>query len=131
MTKSKYFYIHYAVFSGLAAATASTFGKLCWLPTLQEYYLLRIIFFACMITCNGAVWTLFVKALQDRNSSLRATVISSTSNYVFSVIIGFNVFGEVASLYVWLGMILILSGLSLLLSKNNNHVKTILLNKDK
>ncbi|XP_018563508.1 transmembrane protein 42 isoform X2 [Anoplophora glabripennis] len=118
--------IHFAILSGICASTASTFGKLSWLPILQEYILIRIAFFACMVVCNGAVWTLFVKALQQTNSSLNATVISSASNYVFSAVTGFVLFGEITSLLWWSGMFLIIVGLLLVLSNDSSVDKSIL-----
>lgn len=38
-----------------------------------------------MILCNGGVWTLYAKALQESNTSLTPTVLSSASNYFVSV----------------------------------------------
>jgi hypothetical protein len=38
-----------------------------------------------MVACNAGVWTLFVKALQNVESSLTATVTSAASNYCLSV----------------------------------------------
>lgn len=51
---------------------------------LQGYILLRILFFGMMLLSNAVVWTFFAKALQQ-SDSLTATVISSASNYIFSV----------------------------------------------
>lgn len=38
-----------------------------------------------MLACNAVVWTMFVKALHQSKSSLVATIISSTSNYLLTV----------------------------------------------
>ncbi|KAJ8930663.1 hypothetical protein NQ314_016504 [Rhamnusium bicolor] len=122
--------IHFAILSGFCASTASTFGKLSGLPTLEGYFPLRVILFLCMVICNGAVWTLFVKALQQTNSSLSATVASSASNYIFFVIepilyffqaiTGFVLFEETTSLFWWSGMFFIIIGLLLVLSNEKN-----------
>jgi drug/metabolite transporter (DMT)-like permease len=82
-----------------------------------------------MVACNAGVWTLFVKALQNVESSLTATVTSAASNYCLSVrapnrdyfqlnpifrrLQVFFVFGEVTTLIWWSGMSLIICGLLL------------------
>nr|CAH7713282.1 unnamed protein product [Callosobruchus chinensis] len=68
-----------------------------------------------MILCNAAVWRFFVRGLQE-SGSVRATAISSSTNYICSAIIGFAVFGEVTSLLWWSGMILIILGLVLIVT---------------
>ncbi|KAF2889877.1 hypothetical protein ILUMI_16296 [Ignelater luminosus] len=106
---------YYSALSGACAATASLFGKLSGLPTLQgPLIVLRVVFFILMIICNGGVWTLYVKALQATDSSLSATVLSAASNYFLSALIGFLVFGEVTSLIWWSGMMFVLVGLMLI-----------------
>ncbi|KAH0814708.1 hypothetical protein GEV33_008082 [Tenebrio molitor] len=77
------------------------------------YFIVRILFFALMVACNAGVWTLFVKALQNVESSLTATVTSAASNYCLSAVTGFFVFGEVTTLIWWSGMSLIICGLLL------------------
>ncbi|XP_023013665.1 transmembrane protein 42 isoform X2 [Leptinotarsa decemlineata] len=118
--------IKYALFSGLFASTASTFGKLSGLSVFEGIFYLRVVFFMGMLSCNGAVWTFFVKALQ-RTNSLTATVISSATNYVFSALAGFCIFDEVTSLLWWSGMFSIVTGLLLITAgeAKNNVSKTI------
>ncbi|XP_044270542.1 uncharacterized protein LOC123015118 isoform X2 [Tribolium madens] len=77
--------LNFAILAGFCASAASLFGKLSGLPTFEGLFIVRIIFFALMIICNAGVWTLFVKALQNVESSLTATVISAASNYCLSV----------------------------------------------
>jgi uncharacterized membrane protein len=77
--------VNYAVLAGFCASAASLFGKLSGLPTFEGYFIVRILFFALMVACNAGVWTLFVKALQNVESSLTATVTSAASNYCLSV----------------------------------------------
>ncbi|RZC39076.1 hypothetical protein BDFB_014680, partial [Asbolus verrucosus] len=76
--------VNYAILSGCCASAASLFGKLSGLPTFEDLFIIRVLFFALMIICNAGVWTLFVKALQEVESSLTATVISAASNYCLS-----------------------------------------------
>ncbi|KAJ8971947.1 hypothetical protein NQ317_013575 [Molorchus minor] len=97
------------------------FGKLSGLPIFQEYILLRLLFFVCMLICNSAVWTLFAKALQYTDSSLTATVISSATNYSFSALLGSLLFEETTSIFWWSGMFFIISGLLLVLSGERNE----------
>nr|CAI5822522.1 unnamed protein product [Callosobruchus analis]CAI5846869.1 unnamed protein product [Callosobruchus analis] len=68
-----------------------------------------------MVVCNAAVWRYFVRGLQQ-SGSVRATAISSSTNYICSAIIGFAVFGEVTYLLWWSGMILIIYGLVLIIT---------------
>ncbi|KAL1505869.1 hypothetical protein ABEB36_005327 [Hypothenemus hampei] len=117
--------IYYAVFSGIFAASASAFGKFCGLEMFQNLYAVRLIFFVLMLFCNAAVWTMFVKALHQSSSSLVATVISSTSNYVLTAFIGFVLLGEVTSFFWWFGMLFIIAGLVLIVQedKSETHKK--------
>jgi drug/metabolite transporter (DMT)-like permease len=105
--------VNYAVLAGFCASAASLFGKLSGLPTFEGYFIVRILFFALMVACNAGVWTLFVKALQNVESSLTATVTSAASNYCLSAVTGFFVFGEITTLIWWSGMSLIICGLLL------------------
>ncbi|KAK4877076.1 hypothetical protein RN001_009582 [Aquatica leii] len=106
---------YYSILSGVSAAAASLFGKLCGLPILQNYLIvLRLIFFSLMIICNGSVWTFYVKALQSSESSLSATVLSSAINYLLSALFGYVIFGEVTSLIWWTGLSFVLLGVVLI-----------------
>lgn len=76
------------------------------------------------------MWTFYTKALHERGGTLVATVVSSGTNYVFSVskdyhfiiiaikrfllpqaLLGSFVFGEKTSVVWWLGMSLVVLGL--------------------
>ncbi|XP_044270541.1 transmembrane protein 42 isoform X1 [Tribolium madens] len=113
--------LNFAILAGFCASAASLFGKLSGLPTFEGLFIVRIIFFALMIICNAGVWTLFVKALQNVESSLTATVISAASNYCLSALTGFLIFGEVTTLLWWSGMFLIICGLLLILRDQPNE----------
>lgn len=80
----------YAIYSGIAAALGSFFGKL---PSIMHhhfefmstsYYTAVVICWVLMVIANGMVWTNFVKSLQEL-SSIAATATSTGANYVFSV----------------------------------------------
>ncbi|XP_063925958.1 transmembrane protein 42 [Zophobas morio] len=108
--------VKYAVFSGCCASAASIFGKLSGLPMFEGLFIVRVLFFIFMLICNAGVWTLFVKALQNVESSLTATVISAASNYCMSAITGFFIFGEITTLIWWSGMFIIITGLLLIVT---------------
>ncbi|KAL3275789.1 hypothetical protein HHI36_020533 [Cryptolaemus montrouzieri] len=109
--------IHYAFFAGICAAAASVFGKLSGLPTLDNSFILRLLCFTLMIFLNGCVWTLFVKALHQSESSLLATVVSNASNFLFSTLMGYIVFRETTSMLWWIGLSFILFGLFLVMPR--------------
>ncbi|CAH1968254.1 unnamed protein product [Acanthoscelides obtectus] len=80
-----------------------------------DRFFIRLLLFITMIVCNAAVWRFFVRGLQQCGS-VKATAISSSTNYICSAIIGFAVFGEVTSLLWWSGMTLIIWGLVLIVT---------------
>lgn len=81
-----------AVYSGIAASLGSYFGKLpSKIPdyvSAEENQILCYVFqglsICLMLGANAMVWTFFVKALQESNTTL-ATVTSSGVNYLLSV----------------------------------------------
>ncbi|XP_069669004.1 transmembrane protein 42 isoform X2 [Periplaneta americana] len=77
--------------------------------------------FALMLVFNAGVWTCFVKALQQAQSSLPATVTSTAVNYITSALIGRIVFGEATSLLWWVGATLVVSGLTLICQSQKKH----------
>ncbi|KRT83906.1 hypothetical protein AMK59_4137 [Oryctes borbonicus] len=114
-----------AVLSGICAASASIFGKFSGSPVLNDFLLARILIFSLMILSNAFVWALLVKALQE-NSSITAITISTATNYLFSGVCGYLVFGEL-TFSLWLvGTILILCGLMLIVSdeEDSNDIST-------
>ncbi|CAG9765533.1 unnamed protein product [Ceutorhynchus assimilis] len=113
------FKLQYAVFSGICAASAGAFGKLSGLDAFQDFLILRLIFFVSMILCNAAVWTLFVKALHQSSSSFVATIVSSTSNFLFTAILGYFLLGEITSTLWWTGMAFIICGLMFIVSDDD------------
>ncbi|CAH1968252.1 unnamed protein product [Acanthoscelides obtectus] len=82
---------------------------------IEDRFFIRLLLFITMIVCNAAVWRFFVRGLQQCGS-VKATAISSSTNYICSAIIGFAVFGEVTSLLWWSGMTLIIWGLVLIVT---------------
>ncbi|CAH1105333.1 unnamed protein product [Psylliodes chrysocephalus] len=111
--------VHFAVISGVCASTGSVFGKLSGLPNFEGLYVLKIAFFVLMLLFNTACMTFFVKALQQ-SLSLKATLISSSTNYVFTALAGFIIFQETTSLLWWSGISLIILGLILIVSERSD-----------
>ncbi|XP_071481486.1 uncharacterized protein [Diadema antillarum] len=122
-----------AVSAGVCAASASLCAKLAMSgdemkDLCSRYYedvlklehmpschviatVLRVAVFALVFVFNGLMWTLFTKSLQLCRSSLHATMTNSSSNLIFSGIMGKLLFGEKLSLWWWFGVSLIILGL--------------------
>lgn len=124
---------HYALNAGTCSALGSFFGKLTgaesrsllhsrspaslapltatltadsWLPTL--------LFGGLMLLSNAMVWSNFVRALHSAGGSVVATVVSASTNYALSALLGCVVFGERTSPLWWCGTALVLAGLVLI-----------------
>ncbi|XP_076253458.1 transmembrane protein 42 isoform X1 [Rhynchophorus ferrugineus] len=115
--------IQYAILSGCFGAVGGAFGKLCSSSNVQASLIINLLCILAMISCNTCCMTFFVKALHQSNSSLVATIISSSFNYSFSAVLGFLIFDEMTSLYWWSGFLFILIGLVLIVSEDNNKSK--------
>ncbi|XP_022904379.1 transmembrane protein 42 [Onthophagus taurus] len=103
-----------AITSGSFAAAGSIFGKLTGHEYFEGNILLKLICFILMLICNACVWTFFVKALQNCKSSLSATLISTSTNYIVTALFGFLIFEEVTSILWWFGSSLVVLGLILI-----------------
>jgi len=122
-----------AVCAGLCAAGASLFAKLalqskalgdlcaCALEVIELnvttdtiaiiVWCLRIGCFGFVLLLNSLMWTCYVKSLQLTASSVVATVTNTASNFFFTAVCGWVIFGEDLSLIWWTGALLILIGL--------------------
>ncbi|XP_034240760.1 transmembrane protein 42 [Thrips palmi] len=107
----------FAALSGVAAASASVFGKLF---SSAGSPWLGAVLIACMVVSNGLVWTLFVRALRSSQSSLTVTVTSAAVNYCCSALFGWLLFSERTSALWWLGSGLVVAGLLLMNSGTPN-----------
>ncbi|XP_044737012.1 uncharacterized protein LOC123298974 [Chrysoperla carnea] len=105
----------YAFLAGFCGATGSLFGKLS--GGYYEYenaWILNISCFITMILFNSTYFYIFLKALQASDSSLRATLLISTSNYLISALFGVLIFDEGNKLLWVCGITMLLIGLVLL-----------------
>ncbi|KAK3919170.1 Transmembrane protein 42 [Frankliniella fusca] len=109
--------VSYSVLSGVSAASASVFGKLY---SEAGSPLLGVALIFLMILSNSFVWTMFVKALRDSESSLTVTVTSAAVNYCFSAVFGWLLFSEHIGALWWLGTFLVISGVLLINSASTS-----------
>lgn len=99
-----------AIAAGGAAALAAVFAKLAAPDARWE---LRLACYACVVACNVAMWTLYVRSL-TRLPSLQATVFNFAANFLLSGLAGFLLFGETAHWQWVLGASLIVIGITVL-----------------
>ncbi|XP_063951397.1 transmembrane protein 42-like [Lytechinus pictus] len=121
-----------SVCAGVCAATASLCAKLAMSgeevaefcsylheimqsdlvpPCSMIAFAMRIGVFSLIFIFNGLMWTLFTKSMQLCPASLHATMTNSSSNLIFSGLMGQLLFGETLSLKWWFGVSLIIVGL--------------------
>lgn len=99
-----------AVAAGGAAATAAILAKLA---SPHSQWQLRLVWYAGVVACNVAMWTLYVRSL-TRLSSLQATVFNFAANFLLSGLAGFVLFGEAAHGQWVVGAALIVAGITVL-----------------
>jgi len=74
---------------------------------------LRVLCFGLVFAFNAVMWTLFVKSLQ-RTSSVVATITNTASNFFFTAVSGWLLFGENLPASWWCGASLVVAGLLLI-----------------
>ncbi|XP_054258283.1 transmembrane protein 42 [Macrosteles quadrilineatus] len=112
---------HYSFQAGLLSCGGSVFGKLSnvkfgLIDNEVAQYIVSALCLVLMIICNAAVWTFFVKALQESPSTFIPTISVAAVNYISSALIGWLLFGESVSTMWFVGTSLIIGGLALLAS---------------
>ncbi|CAF3296909.1 unnamed protein product [Rotaria sp. Silwood2] len=109
----------YSIFAGLSACFASVFGKLTFSqPTFAS--ILTIVYIILFIFSNVFMWRCYSKALSLSTTSIQPTIVTKTSNFLLSALVGFIFFFEPIN-FTWLiGFILILIGVYLISTKNDN-----------
>jgi len=93
---------------------------------LQETSILQKAFFLMlMLISNAMVWRFFVKGLHsDTNSStIIPTVVSTASNFFISGVLGCLIFNEVTNLLWWTGAVMVVAGLYLIVSEDEDKSK--------
>ncbi|XP_066581730.1 transmembrane protein 42 [Prorops nasuta] len=126
MENNKSWTVYFSIFSGVFATTGSLLGKLAggaeYSP--MDSLLLKAVLLVLMIVSNTIGCTFFVKALHESGSSLPATIVSTSTNYFCSALIGFLAFGESTSLSWWLGTSLVLLGLVIICKSQTDEEST-------
>ncbi|KAG2492841.1 hypothetical protein HYH03_008995 [Edaphochlamys debaryana] len=103
-----------AAAAGCCGAAAACLGKL---PGAAGLGLLgRLLCYAALFTCNGAVMGLYLRSLQALPSTL-ATVLSAAANCVLTGLLGRTLYGEPLGPRWLAGVGLVLAGLALVRSR--------------
>lgn len=109
----------YSILAGLSACLASVFGKLTFSqPTFTS--ILTIIYIILFIFSNVFMWRCYSKALSLSTTSIQPTIITKTSNFLLSALFGFIFFFEPINFLWIIGLLLILIGVYLISTKNDN-----------
>jgi len=85
---------------------------------LLVVWLLRGLALAGYIFTQGQMWVLFVKALQ-RLPSITAVVVNTSANVVASSVLGYMLFKEPLPLMWWMGVSMMLVGVSLVVTEDD------------
>jgi len=114
----------YSILAGISACLASVFGKLTFSqPTFTS--ILTIVYIILFIFSNVFMWRCYSKALSLSTTSIQPTIITKTSNFLLSALVGFIFFFEPIN-FIWLiGFLLILIGVYLISTKNENNITQI------
>ncbi len=109
----------YSILAGISACLASVFGKVTFTqPTFTSP--LTILYIILFIFSNVFMWRCYSKALSLSSTSIQPTIITKTSNFLLSALIGFLFFFEPIN-FTWLiGFLLILLGVYLISTQNGN-----------
>ncbi|KAM9851495.1 transmembrane protein 42-like [Aulostomus maculatus] len=67
-----------------------------------------------LFSCNAFMWTFFSKALRHCSFSARATLTTTTGNFISSAVLGRMIFGETQTIMWWAGIFFTLCGLLVL-----------------
>ena len=116
-----------AVTSGVLAALSGLVGKLgldtdhgVSLDTGTKGYLVRALLVSLTLVINSVMITVYTRSLSLSTSGAVASVLNTAANMVTSAVMSVVIFGEHLSLQWTLGAVLIIAGVSLLLSDDVN-----------
>jgi uncharacterized membrane protein len=107
----------YSILAGISACLASVFGKITF---SQSTFLSipTIIYLILFIFSNVFMWRCYSKALSLSTTSIQPTIVTKTSNFLLSALVGFIFFFEPIN-FTWIvGFLLILIGVYLISTKN-------------
>ena len=107
----------YSILAGISACLASVFGKLTFSQT-TFVSVQTIIYIVLFIFSNVFMWRCYSKALSLSSTSIQPTIVTKTSNFLLSALVGFIFFTEPIN-FLWLvGFSLILIGVYLISTKH-------------
>lgn len=101
-----------ACVAGALGALASVAGKLAFGDSLDAL-ILRTLAGVVMLGLNALMMSFYVRSLRLSPSTVAAIAVNSALNFICSGLLGRTFFGEVLPLRWWLGMLLIIGGVSL------------------
>lgn len=107
----------YAILAGVSACLASVFGKLTF--SQSSYASVQtVVYIVFFVFANVFMWRCYSKALSLSATSIQPTIVTKTSNFLLSALVGFVFFFEPIN-SVWLiGLLFILVGVYLISTKN-------------
>ncbi|KPM43590.1 hypothetical protein AK830_g2966 [Neonectria ditissima] len=70
----------------------------------------RVLFFVLNLTFNGVMWTLFTTALARGTSTTQVSIMNTSTNFVFTALLGFVIFSEALPPLWWAGAALLVAG---------------------
>ena len=119
-----------SVLSGLVAALCGLVGKLGLdsqatsisdLDSKVLEVILRLLLILLTLLLNGAMITLYTKALSLAGVAAEASLINTASNLCFTAIFSFVIFKESFSYQWMLGSVLVIAGVTLTMSKEQQE----------
>uniref|UniRef100_A0AC34R4J6 EamA domain-containing protein n=1 Tax=Panagrolaimus sp. JU765 TaxID=591449 RepID=A0AC34R4J6_9BILA len=115
--------LKYAVGAGLCASLAPIFMKLAFPDEKNESQLHFYTFIICFILSNVFMWWLHSKAMKMSDNTIKAIVLNTGSNFVFTGIFGWLIFNEQRTIFWVFGVSFILAGI-FLISRSNQQQKS-------
>jgi len=107
----------YSILAGISACLASVFGKLTFSQS-SFTSISTIIYIILFLFSNVFMWRCYSKALSLSTTSIQPTIITKTSNFLLSALVGFIFFFEPINFTWIIGFVLILIGVYLISTKN-------------
>ena len=119
-----------SVVSGLLAAFCGLVGKLGLdfksspitdLDNKHLEYILRVVLVILTLLLNSTMITLYTKALSLASVAAEASLINTASNLCFTALFSFIIFQETLSYQWMIGSVLVLTGLTLLMTGDQDQ----------
>jgi uncharacterized membrane protein len=107
----------YSILAGISACLASVFGKLTFSQS-SFTSISTIIYIILFLFSNVFMWRCYSKALSLSTTSIQPTIVTKTSNFLLSALVGFIFFFEPINFTWIIGFVLILVGVYLISTKN-------------